>query len=56
MVEVVFGLPDWLVNIVLPVLKSSGKAAAIKLCESKLPLGKLYCKPGIDALFNLLPK
>ena len=52
MTEVNLGLPDWVKQKVLPVLKSAGIQAAIKLCESLLPLGKIYCGPGINALLG----
>ena len=49
MTEIVLELPEWLKDIVLPILKSAGKQAAIALCEKYLPLPAI-CEPAIDSL------
>ena len=52
MVEIVLGVPGWLMDKIKEVLKNAGKQAAISLCESHLPFGNIYCGPIIDGLIH----
>ena len=52
MEEIVFGIPKWVKGKVLPVLKSSGKEAAINLCKKLVPFAASLCKPFINALLS----
>ena len=49
MTEIVLELPEWLKDIVLPILKNAGKQAAIALYEKYLPLPAV-CAPAIESL------
>ena len=49
MTEIILGIPGWVKERVLPVLKETGINAAIALWESLLPMVKLYF-PAINAL------
>ena len=49
MTEIVLELPEWLKDIVLPILKKAGKEAAIALCEKYITIPAI-CAPAIDAL------
>ncbi len=52
MEEIHFKIPQWVIDKVLPILKTAGKAAAVAACAAYLPAGAIWCGPAIDALIH----
>ena len=49
MTEFSYDIPDWLKEMIIPVLISSGKKAAIGLCKKHIDI-PLICEIAVEAL------